>query len=58
MSGPQTELQAVWIGLLDTIGVARDRLDEESLEELIALLTVLVARLNAERLQREWRRAA
>lgn len=57
MSG-QTPLQRHWIDVRDAIDLALRQLDERQLEVLLELLTILTARLNQERLEREWRRAA
>jgi hypothetical protein len=58
MSGNVTPLQAAWLPTRQSIDDARAELDAETFAVLVQLLTVLVARMNAERVEPEWRMAA
>ena len=52
-----TLLQAAWLPLRQAVDDAR-QLDARTFETWLAMLTVLVVRMNAEQAEQEWGRAA
>lgn len=63
MSAPRlaivpTPLQAAWLPVREGIDHARRELDAQTFQVFLAMLTIVVARLNAEGPDREWRAAA
>jgi hypothetical protein len=53
-----TPLQAAWWPTRSALDEARRELDADAYQAFVSMLTVVVARLNAELVEREWRAAA
>jgi hypothetical protein len=56
--GTVTPLQAAWLPVREAIDEARRDLDEDTFAVFLAMARILVAKLSADELAREWRRAA
>jgi hypothetical protein len=52
-----TPLQAAWLPIKEALDTACRQLDAETFAVFASMLTVVVARLNADQADREWRQA-